>query len=152
MFSIPNILFNSLINSAANCGSLSKMILSGSLYNFYILSLNSLASSSADVFSVVEIKWTIFVNLSTTTEIESYSWASGNLVIKSTKIYVQGLSGIELGIDLSAGCSVQFLFLWQELYPFIYCFTSLITPSHQKFLVTSSTIFHCSPYIPTGIS
>ena len=106
MFSIPNILFNSLINSAANCGSLSKMILSGSLYNFHILSLNSLASSSADVFSIVEIKWTIFVNLSTTTKIESYPWASGNLVIKSTEIYVQGLSGIELGIDLSAGCSV----------------------------------------------
>jgi len=50
------------------------------------LSLNNLASSSANVFSVVKIKCTIFVNLLTTTKIESYPCTSGNLVIKSAKM------------------------------------------------------------------
>ena len=68
---IPNILFNSLINPAANCGPLSDMILLGRLYNFHTLSLNNLAKPSADVFSVVGIKYIIFVNQSTTTRIES---------------------------------------------------------------------------------
>ena len=68
---IPNILFNSLIIPAANWGPLSDMMLSGRPYNFYMLSLNSLARPSADVFSVVGIKCAIFVNQSTTTRIES---------------------------------------------------------------------------------
>jgi len=49
------------------------MILVDRLCNFHILSLNNLANLSADVFSVVGIKCTIFVNLLTTTKIESYS-------------------------------------------------------------------------------
>ena len=57
------------------------MILSGNLCNFHILSLNNLANPSTDVFSIVEIKYTIFVNLLTTTRIESYPCTSGNLVI-----------------------------------------------------------------------
>ena len=68
-----------------------------------MLSLNNLASPSTDVLFVVGIKWTIFVNLSTTTKIKSYSCANGSLVIKSANIYVQGFSGIELGIDLPTG-------------------------------------------------
>ena len=48
------------------------MILSERLCNFHILSLNNLASPSANVLSVVGMKCTIFVNQSTTTKIESY--------------------------------------------------------------------------------
>jgi len=51
-------------------------------------------------------------------------------VIKSTEMCVQGLSGIELGINLLAGYFMQFLFLWQELYSSIYCFTFLVTPGY----------------------
>ena len=87
------------------------MMLSDNPCSFHILSLNNLASPSANVFSVVGIKWTIFVNLSTTTKIESYPCAIGSLVIKSTNICVQGFSSIKLGINLPAGYSVQFLFL-----------------------------------------
>ena len=106
---IPNIQFNSLINPTINCGPLSKIILSGSPCNFYTLSLNSLASPSTDIFSVVGMKWTIFVNLSTTTKIELYPWTSSNLVIKPAEIYIQGLSGIELGINLPTGYSILWL-------------------------------------------
>ena len=48
------------------------IILSGNLCNFQILSLNSHASPSALVHSVVGTKCAIFVNLSTTAKIESY--------------------------------------------------------------------------------
>jgi len=71
-----------------------------------MLSLNNLASPSADVLFVVGIKWTIFVNLSTTTKIKSYSCANGSLVMKSANICIQGFSGIELGINLPASCFV----------------------------------------------
>ena len=57
---------------ATNCGPLSEMILSGSLCNFQMLSLNNCANPSALILSVVGIKCVIFVNLSTTTKIESY--------------------------------------------------------------------------------
>ena len=64
--------FNSFIIPAANCGPLSKIMLSGSPCNFQILSLNSHVSPSALVLSVVGTKYAIFVNLSTTTKIASY--------------------------------------------------------------------------------
>ena len=57
---------------ATNYGPLSEIMLSGSLCSFQILSLNSYVKSSTLVFSVVGIKYAIFVNLSTTTKIESY--------------------------------------------------------------------------------
>jgi len=38
------------------------------------------------------------------------------------------------------------LALWQ------YCFTSFVTPGHQKFLVTSSIVFYCPLWPPTGVS
>ena len=135
-----------------NCSFLSEIILSDSLYNLYTLSLNSLASPSANIFSIVEIKWTIFVNLFTTTKIELYFWANSNLVIKSAEICVQGLFGIELGINLSTGYFVWFLFLWQKSYSSIYCFISLVTSSYQIFLVTSSTVFHYPPCPSTSES
>jgi len=71
-----------------------------------MLSLNNLASPSADVLFVVGIKWTIFVNLSTTTKIKSYSCANGSLVMKSANICIQGFLDIELGINLPASCFV----------------------------------------------
>jgi len=80
------------------------MMLSSSLCSFYTLSLNNLANLSADVFSVVDIKWTILVNQSTTTRMLLYPYAKGNLAIKSTDICVYGFSGIEFGINFSAGC------------------------------------------------
>ena len=64
--------FNSLIIPATNCGPLSEMMLSGSPCNFQTLSLNSQASPSALVLSIVDMKCAIFVNLSTTTRIELY--------------------------------------------------------------------------------
>ena len=56
---------------AMNCGPLSEITLSGSPYNFQILSLNNYANPSALVFSIVDMKCPIFMNLSTTTKIES---------------------------------------------------------------------------------
>jgi len=102
-------LFNSHITPIANWDPLSEMILSGNPCNFYILSLNNLANPSTNVFFIVEIKYTIFVNLLTTTRIELYPCASGNLVIKSAEIYTQGFSGIEFGINFPTGYSIQFL-------------------------------------------
>ena len=128
------------------------MILSDNPYNFHTLSLNSLANPFADVFSIVGIKCTIFVNLLTNTRIELYPCASSNLVMKSAEMYAQGFSGVEFGINFPAGCSVQFLLYWQVSHSSIYCFTSFVTPGYQKFLVTNSTIFYCPPYSPTGIS
>jgi len=100
---------------------------------------------------VVGIKWTIFVNLSTTTKIALYPCTNGSLVMKSADICIQDLLGIELGINLSAGCSMWFLFLWQELHSSTYCFTSFVTPGHQKFLVTNSIVFYCPLCSSTGM-
>ena len=149
---MPNNPFNSLIKPAVNCGPLSDIILLGNPYNRHTLSLNNVASPPAIVFSVVGTKCAIFVNQSTTTKILSYPWASSNLVIKSANICVYAFSGIEFGINFPASCSVQFLLCWQVLHPSTYRFTSLVTPGHQKFLVTSSVIFHCPPCPPTGMS
>ena len=133
------------------CCSLSDMIFLDRLYSFHMLFLNNLANPSTDVLSVVSIKYTIFVSWSTTTKIVLYSWAKGSLVIKSANMCIQGFSGIELGINLPASYSIQFLFLWQKSHPFIYLFISFVTSGHKKFLVTSSTIFHCPLCSSTSI-
>ena len=57
---------------AMNRGPLLEIMLSGSPCNFHTLSQNNFSNPSADVFSVIEIKCTILVNLLTTTKIESY--------------------------------------------------------------------------------
>ena len=59
--------FNSFIIPAANYGLLSGIILSGSSCSFQMLFLNNCASPSMLVFSVVGMKYAIFVNLSITT-------------------------------------------------------------------------------------
>ena len=46
---------------------------------------------------------------------------------------------------------MQFLFCWQASYPFTYCFISFVTPGHQKFLVTNSTVFYYSLCSPIGV-
>jgi len=63
--------FNSLIMPATNYGPLSEIILSGSPCNFQMLSINNYTNPSVLVLSVVDIKYAIFVNLSTTTKMES---------------------------------------------------------------------------------
>jgi len=88
---------------AANCGPLSEIMLSGSPCNFQILSLNNHANPSVLVFSMVDMKCTIFVNLSTTTKIESYPCTKGNFVMKFALIWVHAFSGIEFSINFPAG-------------------------------------------------
>jgi len=56
LVSIPNILFNSFVNSTANCSSLLLITFSGNLCNFYTLFLNNLANPSTDVSSIVTTK------------------------------------------------------------------------------------------------
>jgi len=107
--------------------------LSSNPCSFHTLSLNNLANPSADVFSVVGIKWTILFNQSTTTRMLLYPCTKDNLVIKSANICVYGFSGIEFSINFSASCSVQFLLHWQALHPSTYHLTSLVIPGHQKF-------------------
>ena len=51
-----------------------------------------------------------------------------------------------------AGACIQFLFHWHALYPSTYCFTSLLTFGHQKFLIINSIVFYCPPCPPTDIS
>ena len=66
------------------------------------------------------------------------------------------MSKVFLELSLASACLPAalcgFLFLWQESQPFTYRFTSFVTPGYQKFLVTSSTIFHCPLCPPIGIS
>jgi len=112
LLSISNILFNSHINSATNCSSLSNIMLLGRSCNFYTLFLNNCVNSSTNVFSVIGIKYTILVNQSITTRIESYPCAKGSLIMKSTDICIQGFVGVEFGINLPTSSSVHFLFLW----------------------------------------
>ena len=113
--SIPNILFNFFINLVVNCGLLSKITHSSSLYNFYILSLNNFTNSSAIIFSVVTIKYDIFKNLLYTTKIESWVDTS-NFVTKSTNISCYGFSGTTFGLSFSTSISVLFFILWHWLH------------------------------------
>ena len=72
------------------------------------------------------------------------SCPSSSFVIKSVEMCVHGFSDTSLGLSFSVGFSVWSLFLQQILHLFRYCFTFLITFSHQKFLVISPIIFYCS--------
>ena len=111
LISIPNILFNSFVNSTVNCGSLLLIILSGNPCNFYILFLNNINNSSADVPSVVATKYAIFDNQSHTTNIMSFPAANSNLVIKSTVKCVYSFSGISFIINFTASTSIPFFIL-----------------------------------------
>ena len=83
-------LFNSLVNFAANCGPLSDTMLSGNPFNFYTLSLNSLANPSVDIPSIVATKYVIFDSLSQITRITFFPATNSHFVMKSTIKYVYG--------------------------------------------------------------
>ena len=72
--------------------------------------------------------------------------------MKSTIIQVQSFSSTVFGINFSIGTSIQFLFLWQVLYPSMYFLTFFVTSGYQKFLVTNSVVFYCPLCSPTSIS
>ena len=82
--SISNIRFNSLIISTANWGPPSNTILSRNPCNFYMLSLNSLANFSTNVFSIVATKYIILDNLLQTTRTAFFLATNSNFVMKST--------------------------------------------------------------------
>ena len=62
--SISNILFSFFINFTTNYGFLFKIILSGNLCNFHILSLNNCANPSANISFVFATKFVVLDNLS----------------------------------------------------------------------------------------
>ena len=117
-----------------------------------MLSWNNLATPSTEVFSIVSTKCAIFVILSYTTKILSYPHANSSFVMKSTNIYVQSFSSTAFGMSFPVGASVWFLFLWYISHSSMYFLTSLVTPGHQKFLVTNPVVFHCPLCPPTGMS
>ena len=108
---ISNMLFNSFIIFAEKCGPLSETILSSSLYNFHMLSLNNLSSPSANVPSVVATKCIILDNLLQTTRIVFFPATNGNFVIKSTVRCVYGFFRTSLNFNFPIGTSVLFFIL-----------------------------------------
>ena len=108
LVSIPSLLFSFFVNFTANCGSLSNTTLSGSLYNFHMLFLNHLASSSANVLSIIATKCIILDNLLHTTKIVFFSLINSNFVIKSTIKYIHGISDISLNFNFLADASILF--------------------------------------------
>jgi len=75
------------------------------------LSWNDIASSSADVFSVVATNYVILDNLLHTTKIISFLATNGNLAMKSTVKCVYSFSGISFAIGFPANASVLFFIL-----------------------------------------
>ena len=146
---MPSILFNSLVKFTANCRSLLDITFFSKLYNFHMLSLNNYNSSSVVVLFVVT-KYVIFDNLLHTT-IAFFSTTNGNFVIKSTTRYIHSFFSILFTISFSARGFIQFLILWHRLHPFIYLPISLVTLSHQQFLVTNSVIFYFPLCLATSI-
>jgi len=90
---ILNILFSFLISSTINYSPLSETILSGNPYNFYILSLNSLANPFTNILFIVVTKCIILNNLSHTTKIMSFSAVkySSHLIIQDLEGYLGSL-------------------------------------------------------------
>jgi len=71
------------------------MIDSGKLYNLKMLAINESAAITAVGRYRKGIKWTILVNLSTTTIIVVISLDLGNSTMKSIEISDQALLGVE---------------------------------------------------------
>ena len=128
-------LFSSFVGSAANCGPLSDITLSGNLCSFHTLSLNNLANPFADVLSVVATKCAIFDNLSHTTRIASFPATSGSLTF---------------GVSLTRTCVgvVSFMiFYFTVLYVFLMYYQSVshivgeisLYDSYFLLLVSSTT-------------
>lgn len=98
------------------------------------------------------MKYTILVNLFTTTKISLYFFSYSNFVIKSTVIYIQGFTETALEISIPSSISIQYLFGLYLSHSSTYYFTFLVTSGHQEFWVTTSTIFYYSLYASTNIS
>ena len=98
---ISNILFNSSVNFAANCGPLSNITLSSNLCNFYILSLNNLAKPFSNISSIVVTKCAIFNNILQITRITSFPATNSNLVMKLTVKYIYSLWNCHMQVHLS---------------------------------------------------
>jgi len=128
--SIPSILFSFLVNSIINYSPLSEITLFSNLCNLYTLSLNNLASPSADVLFIIAIKWVIFDNLSKTTKIISFSTTNSNFVIKPTVRCVHSFFSTSFAINFSISVPVLFFILWHRLYIFIYFPTFFVTSGH----------------------
>ena len=128
---MPNILFNFLVNSTANCSPLSDTILSSNPCSLHMLSLKSLANPSAVIPSVVATKCVIFDSLSQTTKITSFSATIGNLVMKSTNICVYGFSRTSPNFNFLVTFFVLFFIRWHKSYPSTYLSTSFVTSGHQ---------------------
>ena len=105
-------------------------------------------ASSVDVKEVVEgIRWIIFVNLSTTTIIASFSCDFGSGPIISMDISCQGSSGAGKGFrGVNSGRRI-ILFFWHMSHPFTNCLTSVLIVGHQKFHLISSNM-QCCPGCP----
>ena len=127
LISIPNILFSSFVNSAANWEPLSDTTLSGNLCNFHTLSLNNLFTN---VLSVVATKCVIFDNQLQTTKIVFFLATISNFVIKSTVRWVYGFSSTLFNFNFPAISSILFFILWHKSHFSIYFPISLITPGH----------------------
>ena len=148
--SISNILFNFFINSTANYGLLSKITLSGNLYNFHILSLNSLAKSSTDILSVITIKYVILDNLSYTIRIISFPTTNSNFVMKYTIRYVHSFSDTSLNFNfplILLSDSSSFDINHNYSYIFLH-FLSLPATSNSSLLtLLSSTFLYTLPLV-----
>ena len=89
---------------AANLGSLSDMILSGSPNRVKILSINIFAMSLEVAFSEVGVKITPFVRpWSTTDSMASKPEGGGRLVMRSQEIWAKGRREEEGSIGINGG-------------------------------------------------
>jgi len=109
--SVPNILFNSFIISTANYSPLSNTILSSNLCNFYMLSLNNCANSSADVSSVIATKLPLVARKDAILVVCNRLSKMTHFVMKSIIKYVYGLSKISLNFNFPTGTSILFFIL-----------------------------------------
>jgi len=97
---------SALLSILLQIKALSKITLSSNLCNFYTLSLNNLAKPSANVPSVIVIKYAILANLSQTTRITLFPATNSNFIMKSTAKCVHSLSKTSFVINLPTSASV----------------------------------------------
>jgi len=140
---ISNILFSSFVNFAANYSPLSEITLSRNSCNFYILSLNNYANSSANVSFIIITKYVILDNLLQTTRTVSFLATNSNFMIKSIIGCVYSFSGILLNFNFSTSASVLFFLLYTNYnYLCIFlCFLSLLATSNSSLPTLLSSIF-----------
>jgi len=144
--SMPNILFNFFVNSAANCSLLFDTTLSGNLCNFHILFLNNYTNLSTDVLSVVVIKYVILTNLSQTTKIIFFSAAT------ATCLWSQMLDESIVSLVPHLTSASLLVSLFDSLFSNIYYNHPHIFLYLLSFPATNSIIFHLSLCPATRLS